>query len=247
MAKNKTLTIYNSDRYFNIDTKDRDKISEHIKVTRLNEDEVERDLDIIKNKSTRYKLKDDKSYILFNERYNNDRLIEKVCNHGGEVTYYTESVVPYYVLKQLSNSNNSSVVYKMRESFTNREIDNIALSFMGTKVIIDISVVLPKVNPYEVLRNLHPIKTNVDEVHLTFPRLKEIEPGQERFYKFDGEGYELLAKYKVDFAERVRVSLSVWKMYIYILTSKHDHEEVTEQIDKLRAEKKVRFKGGNRG
>lgn len=247
MAKNKTLTIYNSDRYFNIDTKDKDKINENIKVTRLNEDEVEEGINKLIEKSTRYKLKDNKRYILFNEKYNNDRLIEKVCNHGGEVTYYTESVVPYYVLKQLSGSDTSSVVYKMRESFTDKEIDNISLSFMGTKVIIDISVALPQVNPYDIIRNLHPLKTNVDEVHLSFPRLKEITLEQEKFYFFDGEGYELKAKYKVDFAERVRVSLSVWKMYIYILTSSHDHEDVSAEIDKLRAEKKVRFKGGNRG
>lgn len=247
MAKNKTLTIYNSDRYFNIDMKDKDKINEHIKVTRLNEDDIEESMDTLIEKSSRYKIKDSKSYMLFNERYNNDRLIEKVCNHGGEVAYYTETVVPYYVLKQLSNSNTSSVIYKMRESFTDKEIDNISLSFMGTKVIIDISVVLPQVNPYDIIRNLHPLKTNVDEVHLSFPRLKELEESQEKYYFYDGEGYELKAKYKVDFAERVRVSLSVWKMYIYILTSTHDKEAVTAEVNKLRAKKKVRFKGGNRG
>ena len=114
MAKKKTLTIYNSDRYFNIDTKDKEKISKAIKVTKLNEQEVEQNLDKLAKQSRRYKLKDDKSYMLFNEKYNNDRLIEKVCNHGGEVTYYTDSVIPYYVLKDLSSNNNSSVVYRMR-------------------------------------------------------------------------------------------------------------------------------------
>ena len=242
MAKKKTLTIYNSDRYFNIDTKDKEKINKAIKVTKLNEQEVEQNLDKLAKQSRRYKLKDNKAYMLFNEKYNNDRLIEKVCNHGGEVTYYTDSVIPYYVLKDLSSNNNSSVVYRMRESFTDKEIDNVALSFMGTKVIIDISVVLPNVNPYEVIRNLYPLKTNVDEVHLTYPRLKEITKEQAKFYQWDGEAYELKPYYKVDFAERIRVSLSVWKMYIFILTDTKDHKSVVKEINKIKKKKNVQIK-----
>ncbi|MDU6503563.1 MAG: hypothetical protein E6533_14275 [Klebsiella pneumoniae] len=241
MAKNKTLTIYNSDRYFNIHTKDKKEISKSIKITHANEEEIEKNLDKIANKSSRYILKDDNTYMLFNEKYNNDRLIEKVCKHGGGVYYYTDSIIPYYVFKDLSTNQNSAVVYKMRERFSDKEIDNIALSFMGTKVIIDISVVLPYVNPYEIIRNLHPIKTNVDEVHLTFPKLRTIEDKQKRFYDFDGEGYILKPEYKIDFAERIRVSLSVWKMYIYILTSEEDHQDVTNEITKLKKQKNVKL------
>jgi hypothetical protein len=241
MAKNKTLTIYNSDRYFNIHTKDRDKINEAIKVTHANEDQVEQDMDKLITKSRRYTIRDNKHYMLFNEKYNNDRLIEKVCNHGGKVTYYTDSVVPYYVLKDLSNHPNSEVVYRMRNQFSAKEIDNIALSFMGTKVIIDISVVLPTVNPYDIIRSLHDIKTNVDEVHLSFPRIKDITEKQGKFYVYDGEAYDLQAHYKVDFADRIRVSLSVWKMYIYILTSTRDYDDVTKVINRIKKHRKIKL------
>lgn len=241
MAKSKSLTIYNSDRYFNINTKNKEDISKAIKVTHSNEEQIEESLDRLAKQPSRYVLKDNKSYMLFNEKYNNDRLIEKVCKHGGEVLYYTDSVIPYYVFKDLSTNQNSQVIYRMREKFSDKEIDNIALSFMGTKVVIDISIVLPYVNPYQVIRSLHDIRTNVDEVHLTFPKLRKIEKEQEKFYYYDGEGYVLKPEYKVDFAKRIRVSLSVWKMYIYILTSEEDEQEVTEEINKLKKFKKVKL------
>ena len=107
-------------------------------------------MDELISKSRRYIMRDENHYMLFNEKYNNDRLIEKVCKHGGKITYYTDSVLPYYVLKDLSSHPDSEVVYRMRNGFTAKEVDNIALSFMGTKVIIDISVVFPYVNPYDI-------------------------------------------------------------------------------------------------
>lgn len=241
IAKNKTLTIYNSDRYFNIHTKDKDKINEAIKVTHGNEEEIEKNMDELISKSRRYIMRDEKHYMLFNEKYNNDRLIEKVCKHGGKVTYYTDSVLPYYVLKDLSSHPDSEVVYRMRNGFTAKEVDNIALSFMGTKVIIDISVVFPYVNPYDIIRSLHDIKTNVDEVHLSFPRILGVDEKQEKFYFFDGEAYDLKPEYKVDFADKIRVSLSVWKMYIYILTSSRDFEDVDNVITKLKQQRKIKI------
>lgn len=240
MAKSKSLTIYNSDRYFNINTKNKEDINRAIKVTHANEEIIENNLDEVAQKSTRYSIKDNNSYMLFNEKYNNDRLIEKICKYGGEVYYYTDSVVPYYVFKDLAMNKNSYTVYRMREGFTDKEIDNIALSFMGTKVIIDISVVFPYVNPYDIIRGLHDVRTNVDEVHLTFPKLREIEKEQEKYYYYDGEGYCLYPEYKVDFAEHLRVSLSIWKMYIYILTSEEDEQEVKNEINKLKKLKKVK-------
>lgn len=240
MAKNKTLTIYNSDRYFNIHTKKKSDL-DAIKVLSYNEKSLENIMDDLESKSSRYVMKDDRHYLLFNEKYNNDKLIEKIIKHGGKVTYYTDTVVPYYVFKDLSKHQDSTVVYRMRKDFTDKEIDNIALSFMGTKVVVDISVVLPNVNPYEIIRQLHSVKTNVDEVHLSFPRLKEVSDKQKKFYDFDGEAYTMKPEYKVDFADRLRVSLSVWKMYIYILTDDRDHKGVQNVIDKIKKHRKVKI------
>ncbi|UVT34910.1 hypothetical protein [Staphylococcus phage vB_SauM-V1SA20] len=200
-------------------------------------------MDNLANKSTRYILRDDKHYMLFNEKYNNDKLIEKICKHGGQVTYYTDSVVPYYVLKDLSAHPKSSVVYRMRSKFNNKEMDNIALSFMGTKVIIDISVVFPYVNPYDIIRSLYDVKTNVDEVHLSFPRISSIDAKQGKYYTYDKEAYKLKPRYTLDFADKLRVSLSVWKMYIYILASKEnkDYEIIEDLLTELKRQRKIKI------
>ena len=240
MGKNKTLTIYNSDRYFNIHTKTKEEFSEYIKVTRLNEDAVEEEMNDLEKKSRRYKIKTDKKYMLFNEHYNNDRLIEKICNHSSGVIYYTDTVLPYYVFKQLSSNKNATVVYQMKEYFTDKQIDNISLSYMGVKVVIDVAITFPYVNPYLVVKGLYSLKMSVDEVHLSFPRLKEVNKEQEKFYYFDGEGYDVKPEYKYDFTTKIKLPLSVWKMYLYIITNtEKDFENVNNIIKKVKKENNI--------
>lgn len=240
MTKKKSLTIYNSDRYFNMHVKDKHDFDEYIKVTRLNEVEIEKEMDELISKSSRYTIKNNKKYMLFNEYYNNDRLIEKICTHGGSVIYYTDTLLPYYVFKQLSNSKNAMVVYQMKKAFTPKQLDNIALSYMGLKVVIDVSIVFPYVNPYNIIKSLYSLRMNVDEVHLSFPRLKEINEKQTKFYVNDGEAYTVKASYKYDFAERLRLPLSVWKMYMYIITStKKDNELVSDIITKYKKDNNI--------
>lgn len=240
MGKNKTLTIYNSDRYFNIHTKTKEEFSEYIKVTRLNEDAIEEEMDELEKKSRRYKIKTDKKYMLFNEHYNNDRLIEKICNHSSGVIYYTDTVLPYYVFKQLSSNKNATVVYQMKEYFTDKQIDNISLSYMGVKVVIDVAITFPYVNPYLVVKGLYSLKMSVDEVHLSFPRLKEVNKEQEKFYYFDGEGYDVKPEYKYDFTTKIKLPLSVWKMYLYIITNtEKDFENVNDIIKKVKKENNI--------
>lgn len=240
MGKNKTLTIYNSDRYFNIHTKTKDEFSEYIKVTRLNEDDIEKEMDELESKSRRYKMKTDKKYMLFNEQYNNDRLIEKICNHSSGVIYYTDTVLPYYVFKQLTSNKNAVVVYRMNEEFSDKQIDNIALSYMGVKVIIDVAITFPYVNPYLVVKGLYSLKMSVDEVHLSFPRLININKEQEKFYYYDGEGYDVKPKYKYDFTTKIKLPLSVWKMYLYIITNtEKDFEQVNDIITKVKKENNI--------
>ena len=240
MGKNKTLTIYNSDRYFNIHAKTKDEFQEYIKVTRLNEDEIEKEMNGLEKKSKRYKAKTDKKYMLFNEHYNNDRLIEKICAHSSGVIFYTDTVVPYYIFKQLSNNKNSTVVYQMKEEFTDKQIDNISLSYMGVKVVIDVAITFPYVNPYLIVKGLYSLKMSVDEIHLSFPRLTSVNEEQEEYYFYDGEGYDVKPDYKYDFTTKLRLPLSVWKMYLYIITNTDkDYEDVSKIITKVKKENNI--------
>lgn len=238
MGKNKTLTIGNTDRYFNLHVEPRETIDNYVKVTRVNENRIEREMNKLERESTRYSLKDNVKYILYNEKYNNDRLINKLFEHGHEIRFYTNSTVPYYIVKGLAKHDNSSVVYRLHSELSKKEIENVALSFMATTVIIDVPVVIPHTNPYKVLDSLSYLKTNVDQVHVSFPRLNSITKKQEPYYEFDGEKYRVKPTEQVKYVEYLRPSLSIWRMYLYMITSTpQEHELVTELVEKIRSKR----------
>lgn len=240
-ARTKRLNIYNTDRYFNINLMKRSDITEKIKVNRLNEKTVEAEMDELASKSpSRFALRDDKAYILYQELYTNDTLIAKVLKHGGSVSYYTDTVVPYYVLKDLAKNLTSEVVYPTKPSYSHKEIENIQQSFMACPVIIDCPVVLPDMSPYDVLFALHPLKTNVDKVQISFPCLQpdEFQARHERYYHKVGNHYELLPKYKYEFFKYVQTSLSIWAMNIWLVCdSDEDYNAVNEYIEKEQAKR----------
>lgn len=233
-ARDKRLNIYNTDRYFNINLMKRDDIASKIKVTRLNEDEIEKDMDELASMSThRMAMRDDNAYILFQEKYNNDRLVRKVLNHGGSVSYYTDTIVPYYILTELAKNPYSETVYAIKPEYSKREVENIQLGFMACEVAIDCPVVLPDVSPYDLLFALHPLKTNVDRVQVSFPWLteEEIQPRHQRFYQKVNGHYEMLPKYKYEFFKYIQTSLSLWRMYIWLVCdSEQDYTAVDQYV-----------------
>lgn len=217
----------------------RDAIADKIKIHRLNEDEIEKDMDKMKEKSKRFPIKDNKEYIIFQEKYTNDRLIRKVIQHGGTVSYYTDSIVPYYVLKQLATHTDSEVIYQIREQFTDNQIENVNLAFMATQVVIDCPVVVPDNSPYDILFSLHDLKTDVDHVQLSFPPLRDIEERHEEYYEKREDGlYHLKPGYQYRYYEYIEKSLSLWAMNIFIITNtEYDHEELSKIIDKVKSKR----------
>lgn len=242
MCARKTLTIGNTDRYFNLHIKPIDEIEEYTKVTRTNENRIEREMDKLISQSKRYKVRGSEKYIVFNEKYNNDRLIDKLTNHAQALRFYTDRVAPYYVIKGLAKSDHSSIVYGLRKTFTNKELENIELAYMATRVIIDVPVVIPDINPYEVLASLSPLATNVDEVHVSFPRLSksEIRNRHKKYYYFDGEKWDVNPEEKIRYVEYLRESLSIWKMYLYIVSnSENDSNALESYINKVQKKRQA--------
>lgn len=234
MCARKTLTIGNTDRYFNLHILPLEEVKKYTKVTRTNENRIERDMDKLEAQSKRYQIKGNEKYVVFNERYNNDRLIDKLTRHAESLRFYTDKVAPYYVIKGLAKSDQSSVVYSLRKGYTIKELENIELAYMATKVIIDVPIVIPDINPYEVLDSLSQLATNVDEVHVTFPRLSktEVKKRHEKYYNFDGEKWDVKPEEKIKYVEYIRNSLSIWKMYLYIVSnSEADYEELSKYIN----------------
>lgn len=217
--RRKRLNIYNTDRHFNFNLVEKDEINSKIKITRENEDDIEKSLDLVAGKSKKFKLRDDKDYLIYQEKYNNDKLIKKVINHGGSVSYYTDTIVPYYVLTQLSMNTKSEVIYALRAKFKKEEVENINLSYMGTTVTIDAPVVIPDISPYALLFALHPLKTNVDRVQLSFPSLtgREVRGRHKKYYHKVGKHWEVKPEIKYEYFKFIQDSLSIWGMNIWIV------------------------------
>lgn len=240
-AREKRLNIYNTDRYFNINLMKRDDIEGKIKVNRLNEQDIEAEMDELASQSSpRIAVRDEKSYILYQEKYTNDRLIAKVLKHGGSVTYYSDTIVPYYILKELARNLTSEVVYPTKPNYSQREIENIQMSFTACPVIVDCPVVVPDISPYDVLFAMHPLKTNVDKIQISFPWLTadELQPRHIKYYQEVGDHYELKPKYKYDFFKYVQTSLSIWAMNIWLVCdSNTDYDAVNEYVLSERAKR----------
>lgn len=230
----KRLLIQNSDRYYNVNLMKRSDIEEKIKVTRLNEQAIEEDMDILAARSIRYPAKDQNSYIIYQEKYTNDNLITKMMKHAGGISYYTDSIVPYYILQELSSNLNSECIYSLRPNFSVKEIENIDLAYTATRVIIDCPIVIPDMSPYDLLFILHDLKTNVDNVQLSFPSLTEAEfkPRHKEYYHKVGNLYEVKPNYKFSFFKHVQTSLSIWKMNLFLVAdSDEDYAELQALID----------------
>lgn len=236
----KRLNIYNTDRYFNINLMKRSDIASKIKVTRLNEKEIEKDMDSLAEQSHRLPVKDNKSYILYQEKYTNDTLIQKLLTHGGSVSYYTNTIVPYYILKELARNLTSEVVYPTKTHYENREIENIQLSFTACPVTIDCPVVVPDISPYDILFALHPLKTNVDKIQISFPWLaeSEIQERHKKYYHKVQDHYELKPEIKYEYFKYVQTSLSIWAMNIWLVC---DSDQDYQAVDTfVQAEKQKR-------
>lgn len=232
MSRQKRLNILNTDRHFNINLMRASDIEKKVKVNRLNEATIEKEMDELARKSKRYPLRNKTEYIIYQEKYTNDNLIQKVIKHGGGITYYTSTIIPYYVLTQLAMNLNSEVVYSIRKNFTDREQENIELSYMATRVIIDVPVVIPDISPYELLFSLEKLKTDVDKIQLSFPPLRpeEISERHKEYYEQVGDLFYVKAQYKYEYFQYIQTSLSLWKMNIWIVTTTEEEYEAMDKI-----------------
>lgn len=236
MTRKKSLLIGNSDRYYNLQLVPSTPLEEKIKITRLNEKQVEEEMDELSRKSKRIPRRNDKSYIMYQEKYTNDRLIEKVIKHGGSISYYTDTLIPHYVIKGMSMNNRSEAIYSMRKQFSKREISNVIETFKACEVKVDVPVIIPDISPYDILFSLHDLKTNVDAIHLTFPPLRESEIGERhlKYYSKKEDGlYHLSSYYKYRYFKYIQTSLSIWAIHIHIICfSQEEYEGIDKYVQK---------------
>lgn len=225
MTRQKVLNIHNTDRIFNLNLTTIQDESNFIKVTRINEKEVEREMDKLAAESGRYNKRNNKKYLIFKERYPNGALQTKIMNHGGYIYYYSDGRVPVPVVNQLAAVPQSEIVFQCKKEFTLEEVLNIQFASMATKVTVDVPIVLPDINVYDYLFALYPLRYHVDKVKISFPALheNEIQDRHRDFYVFYNGMYHLKSRYKYDCFKYLQEPLSTWKMNIWLVCdSKRD-------------------------
>lgn len=241
MSREKTLNIHNTDRKYNLNLTTREDESDFIKVTRLNEKRIERDMDELRRTSQRYNKRNNKKYMLYKQRYSNDTLQDKVFDHGGFVTYYTTDRVPVPVIAKLAGVPQSEVIYFCKKDHLLEDVQNVQLASMATKVTIDVPIVLPDINPYDYLFSLYPLRYHVDKIKISFPALREDEINERHltFYELKDGMYYLKPEFKYDCFRYLHEPLSTWKMNIWLVC---DSEEDQQQIEEMVVRDNKRFR-----
>ncbi|AIW03281.1 hypothetical protein CPT_Mater124 [Bacillus phage Mater] len=233
MTRKKSLNIHNTDRLFNLNLTTKQEEANFTKVTRLNEKSIEREMDQLKAKSTRYNKRNRKSYLLYKERYGNATVQEKIFDHGGHVYYYTNDRVPVPIISKLAAVPQSEVIYLCKKDHTLEDVKNVQLTSMATKVSIDVPIVLPDMNIYDYLFSLYPLRYHVDKVRISFPALSEneIQDRHKQYYIFYNGMYHLKSKYKYQCFQYLQEPLSTWKMNIWLICdSKRDMQMVEDMV-----------------
>jgi len=249
MARKRHLNVLNTDRIYNLNLTTKQQQANFTKVTRINEKQIEKEMDQLKAKSTRFNRRNKKAYLIYKERYGNDTVQDKIFDHGGYIYYYTTDRVPIPVISKLAATPQSEVIYFCKKEYKLEDVKNIQLASMATKVTIDVPIVLPDINVYDYLFSLYPLRYHVDKVNISFPALKESEfqDRHKEFYVFYNGMYHLKAKYKYQCFQYLQEPLSTWKMNIWLICdSAKDLHMVEDMVirDNKRFQRSSDLQGG---
>ncbi|ASR79823.1 hypothetical protein JANET_153 [Bacillus phage Janet] len=234
MARKRLCNIYNSDRSINANftlVKDENAA---IKVTRLNEEEVEQAMDKLSEQSELFPIRDDKRYMIFKQKYGNDTLNSKIFKHGGYIQYYSEGKAPIPVINALAKVPTSEIIYAPQKEYPRDVVENVHLASMATSVVVDVPIVLPDINVYDYLFALYPLRYHVDKVRVSFPPLEPEEMTKERkkYYTKRKGKYYMKPQYKYECFCHLQEPLSTWKMNIWLVCdTEKDRDTVKELVD----------------
>jgi len=249
MARKRRLNIGNTDRVFNLTLVDKSDFDYSV-VTTQTQDEITKHIEQQAKESGLLAERDDKHYLIFKSPLANDSLNQNLFRYGGQVTYYSDGVVPYPIVQLLSeNRKFSKVCYQFKKQYDIEEIKNVNLVAMAGTVVLDLPIVYSQMTPYQVLVSLFDLRYKVDRVELAFPALSvedvEGNPSLREFYiqsESDSATYELKSEYKYEFFDEIRDSLSSWKMNVFLIC---DNEKDHKRLAKLQEVDSKKRKGSS--
>jgi len=239
LVRKKSLLVYNSDRKFNYNLLHENKVKQKIRVDTSNYDEVKEEMDKLRKMSKRYPIRNDKEYIIYNDSIVVDSILEDLCTYGYSVAYYTDSTVPYWAIKLLSNNKHNEIIYKLKDHYEPKEIENLELASMGVTTIVDAPIEIPNINPNKLLLSLHDLKVNLDKVQFNFVPLASIGEENKKYYTYSEkkELYYCKPKYQYQYIEFIRESLSYWKQNIYIICDDIEYHWWNNKIEEEKSKR----------
>lgn len=225
--------LLNSDRSFNYNSTTRKKEMDRVVVTRLNEKEIEEEMDELKKQSVDYNIRNNKKYILYHHKHMNNTLHEKIFDHGGHISYYTDNWVPHTVYTRMSGMiQYCETIFRLQQEYDYPHIENIINANAASTVSIDCPVVIPDISPHGVSFALSPLRSLVDSIKVSFPPLEkaDIQERHKKYYQYKDGYYYVKPVYKYEFLRHIKYPVSSWGMSLWVIC---DSVKDKEQVDKL--------------
>lgn len=224
-GRQKHLTLYNTDKYYNLTQTSAKEVKDRIPVNMLTKADIDTYMAITSPADI---LMDNKKYIYDQGSLLDENYVITMIKKGMDVYYHTRDprkghagLVPGTILEAFAASNKGAVVFGMEAEPHRDYIVSVEKAHEATRVIIDCPVVLPDVEANKVVMALAPLSTNVDEVQVDMMPLHEEEISDFRrayyFYDITKDWYTPYPKSKFDWFKRIKNPLSGWGMIINMM------------------------------
>ena len=243
-GRKKHLTIYNTDKYYNLNLTMAKNERNFIPVNILTEKKIKA---YFESTSPMEILKNPAVFSYTQDTFLDNDLVLTMINKGAIVMYKTfngrrghSGIVPDEILDALANSNRGGVMFGMEPDPHRDYIDSVAKAHEATMVYIDCPVIVPDISPERVLVSLEPLATNVDEVQIDFPPLhmdkkhQELRDWEKPYYYITSKDHlwHVYPKHEFKFFLGLKNSLSAWGMQINMVMHDEEEKKAIEELAK---------------
>lgn len=217
----KSLNINNTFRNDNYNTTLGHSLTEDIvKVTRLTESKINEMLD---NDDT-----ENKRFIMYEGKHQNDTLNKRMFQKELPITYYTESTVPYSTLVGLQGNPEGEVVYNIQPKFSNSTVRNIDVASSLCRTVVNVPIVYPDISPKKLLFSLYDLRYILNRVDLDFVALNKEEVAinnRKDYYELKNDGlYHLKSNVRMGYYEYLHEYLARWVIHLNLVCEMKEYK-----------------------
>lgn len=243
-TRTKHLTLYNTDKYYNLKLTDRKVPDSRYPVNLATKAEIDK---YMLEMSPAEMLMDSRTFLYVQGSLLSDEYALTMIRKGMDVFYMANMInrhsglVPDKILDALANSRRGGVIYRPEPEPCRDYVNNVSKAHMATKVIISQAVKIPDIEPNVFENVLAPLRMNVDEVQIDFTPLHadEVAPWEKSYYYYSLEDdlYHVYPKSGFEWFEHIRKGLSGWGMLINILYSSESERDTWIELSKQKPKK----------